>query len=253
MTFSQLIIMRLWFGSSRRVFEYFLRKILINSKRIYFGDMKGFFFEGGLSQTLGIYYPNVQEMLKKKLFPGAIFYDLGANNGFFSLFGSLFVGNSGKVFAFEPFKENVETISKLVDTNSITNCTILDSAVSDNNGVGMLYFLDNTATPTFQKGFSDDSVKVKTITLDQFITNHPYPDVIKVNVEGAEAMVLDGSTKLLEEHKNLVWIIEIHDFENEIKCKNIFEKNGYKLKKLWSPRKISKKFPYQIIAQKDNC
>ena len=212
--------------------------------------MKGYFFEGGLSQTLGIYYPNVQEALKAKLFTGAVFYDLGANNGFFSLFGSILVGNSGKVFAFEPFKESLEKITILAKTNNMTNCTIVDSAVLDKNGVGRLYFSDNAATPTFQKDFSDNSVNVNTISLDHFTVNHPYPDVIKVNVEGAEAMVLNGSTKLLKNHKSVVWVIEIHDAENEIKCKNIFDKNGYELKKLWSPRKISKKFPYQVIAYK---
>ena len=116
--------------------------------------------------------------------------------------------------------------------------------------MGRLYFLDNAATPTFQKDFSDNSVNVNTISLDHFIASHPYPDVIKVNVEGAEAMVLNGSTKLLKKQKSLVWVIEIHDAENEIKCKNIFEKNGFQVKQLWSPRKNSKKFPYQIIAKK---
>ena len=251
MTFLQLIIMRLWFGRFRRVFEYFLRKILINPRKIYFGDMKGNYFKGGLSQILGVYYPNVQDALKKNLFSGAVFYDLGANNGFFSLFGSILVGKSGKVFAFEPFKENLETVSRLVETNNIMNCTVVDSAVADYNGTGMLYFADNAATPTFQKDYSNDFVDVNIITLDHFTTNHPRPNVIKVNVEGAEAMVLDGSTKLLNQHQNLVWVIEIHDLENEKKCKNIFKKNGYKVRKLWSPRKFSKKFPYQIIAQKE--
>ena len=250
MTFLQLVIIKLWFGSLRRIFEYLLRKLLKSPKKIYFGVMRGYFFEGGLSQTLGIYYPNVQESLRAKLFPGAVFYDLGANNGFFSLFGSILVGNSGKVFAFEPFKDSLEKITKLAKANNITNCTIIDSAVVDQNGMGKLYFSDNAATPTFQKDFSDNFVNVNTISLDYFTANHPYPDVIKVNVEGAEAMVLNGSTKLLKEQKSVVWIIEIHDAENEIKCKNIFEKNGFQLKQLWSPRKISKKFPYQIIAQK---
>ena len=59
---------------------------------------------------LGIYELPIQECLVRKLKPGNVFYDIGANAGFFSLLGSNCVGPEGRVFAFEPLPENIRSI-----------------------------------------------------------------------------------------------------------------------------------------------
>src|SRR4051794_32864724 len=52
--------------------------------------------------------PQEQALLKQWLKPGAVFYDVGANIGFFSTLAGRLVGNTGAVYAFEPFPESAE-------------------------------------------------------------------------------------------------------------------------------------------------
>ena len=83
---------------------------------------------------LGVYEMPVQKCLARELGPGDVFYDIGANAGFFSLLGSKCVGEKGHVFAFEPLPENIGAVRSQVQVNNLTNCTVVEAAVSDSVG-----------------------------------------------------------------------------------------------------------------------
>ena len=84
---------------------------------------------------LGHYELPIQECLVRELKPGDVFYDIGANAGFFTLLGSKCVGPTGQVFAFDPLPENVHSIRSQVKLNGLENCSVVEAAVSDQQGI----------------------------------------------------------------------------------------------------------------------
>src|SRR5216684_7222763 len=80
----------------------------------------------------------VQQALAKYLRPGMVFYDVGANGGFFSLLGASLVGPRGRVVAFEPHPTTAEQLREQMRINEIDNVDVVVTAVSDKCGTAEL-------------------------------------------------------------------------------------------------------------------
>jgi Met-10+ like-protein len=74
---------------------------------------------------LGLYEPEMQRRIVKVIRPGGIFYDIGANLGFYSLLASALVGQ-GRVFAFEPSPDNIAYLRRHVALNECADVEILN-------------------------------------------------------------------------------------------------------------------------------
>lgn len=161
---------------------------------------------------LGSYELPVQKCLARELRPGDVFYDIGANAGFFSLIGSKCVGEEGHVFAFEPLPENILTIRNQLELNNITNTTVVEAAVSDS--VGEVELCEGPDTSTAHIKLPRDNRRparsVKAISLDKFAINERPPDFIKMDIEGAELRALQGGQKLLNGDNPPKLLIELH-------------------------------------------
>jgi len=149
----------------------------------------------------------VQRTLASVLRPGQVFYDVGSNIGFFALLASRLVGRSGRVYAFEPVKANAEAIRRNAELNRFRHLEVLEVAVSDRNGSARLLLsahpggatLSNDDAPPDPTGVVD----VSTVTLDALVASRRIapPDVVKIDVEGAEEAVLAGMTDTLAGHR----------------------------------------------------
>ena len=164
------------------------------------------------SYWLGTYELHVQNCLARELKSGNIFYDIGANAGFFSLLGVKCVGEKGQVYIFEPLPENIRTIKNQFELNHVNNAKIIEAAVSDHIGNAELFQGEDTYTATITQKYkaNRDCHIVKTITLDEFTKTAPTPNFIKMDVEGAEILVLRGSKKLLNSDNPPGLLIELH-------------------------------------------
>lgn len=142
-----------------------------------------------------------------------IFFDLGANYGYYSLLASKLVGPQGKVFSFEPDPENFIFLKK----NKRGNISILNKAVADLNGVVDFYkkrlskdkmnsTIDIENLPRISsKDEPYKKITVESITLDNFCSkNGIYPDFIKIDVEGAEEKVLKGAQEILKNRSPII-------------------------------------------------
>lgn len=148
----------------------------------------------------------------------SVFYDIGANIGVFTLF----FGKHGKeVIAFEPFPNNYEVLQENIKRNGLDNVRTCCTAVSDKNGRAPLYFpeyADNdtstTALASLGKVDTPNDVRgtdVAVATLDKAIDEYslPLPDVIKIDIEGAEYSALVGMQQTLKKSRASLFI-EIH-------------------------------------------
>ena len=170
------------------------------------------YFEGGGE-------PEVQAALQKYLHPGMIFYDIGANIGFFSLLAARLVGKEGRVVAFEADPEIATRLREDVARNEFGWITVEEKAVWSEPRTVFFARTDPTTSPDRGLGHvvaagGSDTIQVSAESLDDYSWTQPLPDFIKCDVEGAEVEVFRGASRLLKEKRPAI-ICEMHSDENQ--------------------------------------
>jgi FkbM family methyltransferase len=187
--------------------------------RIAAGPAAGLWFNAGrgdLDFNLGSYERPVQMALKEHLRPGSVFYDVGANLGFFSILAARLVGAGGRVYAFEPVPENAAGVRHNAGLNSFDHVTVLQKAVADAGGRGELRqahhaggsALSTVAAPPDVKGI----IPVEIVAIDELVADGTCvpPAFVKIDVEGAELAVLQGMVETMRQYRPLI-LFEIDD------------------------------------------
>jgi FkbM family methyltransferase len=163
---------------------------------------------------LGIYEFHLQKVVAQELRPGGVFYDVGANVGFYSLLASKRIG-SGKVFAFEPLPKNVRYLERHLRLNGIQNVDVLEVAVSNETGTSFFQSESTRAMGRLQQ--DGGNFRVQTATLDSLLQEGRIapPDSIKMDVEGAEGKALLGAQLCFERYKPKLFLAthgkDVHD------------------------------------------
>ncbi|GAI46149.1 unnamed protein product, partial [marine sediment metagenome] len=149
-------------------------------------------------------------MIKRILCAGDYVIDIGAHEGYFSLFMSPLVGKSGKVFAIEPNPENLYFLHRNAEINSEHNIQVMGKAISDKKRRARFFCADNmgpwgslTDFPYFKTWFkTKKTIEVDVDTLDNLFANvNQKIKFLKIDTEGNELNVFLGAEKLLSEHK----------------------------------------------------
>jgi FkbM family methyltransferase len=136
---------------------------------------------------------------------GMCVFDVGANIGYYTLLAARAVGYSGRVYAFEPEPLNFTLLTRNVAENGFTNVRLVNAAVSNRKGLTRLHLDDaNFGAHSFEAGSvrtsSGLSVEVETVRLDDFADvarSFEAGILVKVDVQGAEALVVEGGRGLL--------------------------------------------------------
>ena len=187
--------------------------------------------------AIGTYEPQVADFLFQRLDAGQVFYDIGANAGYFTLIGAKKVGETGTVIAFDPVPENVRTIRRQVELNGLEACCeVAPLAVSSHAGSATLTLPGRNANAhladvdaphvTDETG---SSILVECVTLDEFVLQHRSPDLIKMDIEGAEVEALKGATGLLRSKDAPEWLITAHSDALAEEVKSILVAAGYRI------------------------
>ena len=156
----------------------------------------------------GTWEPHVERVLRSLLAEGSVFVDIGANVGWHSALAATLVGDAGLVYAVEPNPENAKLIAETIRHNNLTNMRLLPFALSEQAG----YATFRSAIGS-NGGFAD---RDRPEVIDPSVTIVPtvrFDDlgigrvnVIKIDVEGAEPMVLRGATKTIErDHPSIIF------------------------------------------------
>ncbi len=165
------------------------------------------------SLSLGEYEPQTLSLFRSILKPGMTVIDVGANLGYFTVIAASRVGPSGKVHSFEPYPHNYSLLQKNIATNDLKNVTAVRTALSDKAGTRDLFFGDNQCTHSFSdKRGAGQSEIVPTETLDNYLRSvgNPKIDIIKIDIEGAEPIVVDGMKETLSKSSSLIMLVEFY-------------------------------------------
>lgn len=152
------------------------------------------------------YEPEVTNVLRRFIRPGMTVVDIGANVGFFSALSAGLVGPSGRVIAVEPNSENCRLILRTVEMNHLANIQLLPVALAEVNGWS--HFVNHLGSNgSLSDGSGSELVDgwgqiVPVVRADDLITG-PL-DVVKMDVEGAEARVVLGMKDLIETYRPVI-------------------------------------------------
>lgn len=172
---------------------------------------------------LGTYELAKQIALQRFVKSGMVVYDIGAQAGFYTLFFSRLVGEAGRVYAFEPCPYEAHFLVDHVRINELANVRIVQAAVGERTGlVGMT--IDRGLTQNQICNHSDSVLTAPTVTLDH--SGLEPPDLIKIDVEGAESAVLKGARDTLCKARPVVFIA-LHGPEQRAACVEALRGSGY--------------------------
>jgi len=198
--------------------------------RVLQGRLKGKKWIAGSSNHgcwLGSYEFGKQVIFGRVLRPGQVVFDIGAHVGFYTLLASQQVGPEGTVVAFEPVPGNLAFLKRHLELNNVNNVLIFDCAVADTEGLaGFVLGCDS------HMGHLGDSggLAVRIVTLDGLIAagQVPVPNVLKLDIEGAELAALRGASQLLNIYHPVVFLAthgrKVHD-----DCVSLLAALGYRL------------------------
>jgi FkbM family methyltransferase len=148
----------------------------------------------------------MQFVKKQLLRPGTVVIECGAHHGAQSILLSRWVGKNGKVIVVEPMPSNVEILSKNIELNDLDNITVIKKAAGSSNGFVSMKNRSNAAVSSFGGG---RTIRVECTTLDEISQGLQItPSLIKIDVEGYEYKILEGSKSILS--KTPAIFVEVH-------------------------------------------
>jgi FkbM family methyltransferase len=144
-----------------------------------------------------------------------VFYDLGANHGIYTCFAGTLL-TAGDIVAFEPNPNTVAELRRNIKLNELMDrATVFQAAVDGEAGQGE-FFADTdsmgSSLAESRQGLDTKAIEVDIVALDELAGTEslPAPDVVKIDVEGAELRALRGMRSLLEDRCRLLYC-EVHN------------------------------------------
>jgi FkbM family methyltransferase len=223
-------MVRRWPSAQRplNLFKTMLRRYVLPETRVWLQVQKG--LSQGMWMRLrlpdearywrGEHDLEVERALWTAAYPGAVIYDIGAHLGYFALGAARLVGKGGRVVAFDGDPDNVVRLREHMLKNDLAGrLELVHAAVWSKRASDGISFRRGSE-PRARGGVEADGccpvlgngelIKVPVITLDGFIAGGaPFPNIVKIDVEGGEAEVLAGAARLFADQRPLV-IAEVH-------------------------------------------
>lgn len=153
------------------------------------------FDEPGLSKDLMIHRTrelSETETVAKIVKPGMCILEIGANVGYYTLLMAKLIGKSGKIYAYEPYPESVDILTRNVELNNFTDIVeIHNRAVSGKNSIQKLYLGSASNVHSLINYKTDDSnadyIEVETKDIKEILLESDRKiDLIRMDIEGHE-------------------------------------------------------------------
>ena len=222
--------------------------------RVVQGPLRGKRWIAGSSNHgcwLGSYEAAKQRKAIELVRPGMVCWDVGANVGFYTLLFAELVGPQGKVFAFEPFPRNVDLLRRHVEINGYRNVRIFPCALADFDGEASF---DPGPNPSMGRITSGGPVRVPCARADTLLATGEVeaPDVIRIDVEGAEAAVFRGARQIMERHPLI--LLATHGAQVQLECLGLLAAPGYEMRGLdGSPGELTNEIVAAAVVPGTGC
>lgn len=168
------------------------------------------------------------ELLPHIIQEGDTVFDIGANYAYYTERLSKLVGNSGKVYAFEPIPFTYEVCDLIVDKLKLSNVSLYQKGVSDHTGTisfsvpkldfggisaGQAHITGRTIEESKKKNYydfdSEEIINCEIVDLDSFVGEKvDRLKFVKIDIEGAEYMALKGMESLVKKYQPIL-LLEI--------------------------------------------
>lgn len=189
---------------------------------------------GGATAYFNMMEPTQTAHFSSVVKKGHVVFDVGANVGYYTILGARLAGSQGQIFSFEPLVRNIAYLHRHVALNKLKNVSIIPSACSDKIEVAGFYPEGNAAIGHLESTSDlplNGAVKmtlVPTVTLDAVANKLSVrPDILKIDVEGAELAVLKGAETILSLHKPAIFL-SVHSETLRKTCLDYLSGFGYK-------------------------
>lgn len=207
---------------------------------------------GYAGYLLGTTEVQEQQAFASFLKPNGVFYDLGANIGFYSTLAGRLVGENGAVYAFEPFPESAARARHNAALNAFSHVQVIEAAISDVNSTVHFALLDKSASHKIHEESGSGGIEVPCVTLDHYITEKGLrpPTLIMIDIEGAEFAAIRGMAKTLAAHKPVL-MVEVHWLVKELHetYESVLKPLGYSVRTLDGTPLPTEEIRYHVIFE----
>jgi len=152
---------------------------------------------GNLSEQRWLYLPQFSDPMERRLLiealrPGGVFFDIGANVGFYSFWVWSHFKDQVRIEAFEPDPEICQRIRFNLAANDIHSLHLNSIALSDHSGVSRLKIGERNRGTNRLDSDAEEGVEVEMMSLSEFVAqkNISSIDAMKIDVEGHETTIL---------------------------------------------------------------
>lgn len=178
-----------------------------------------------------------------------VIFDCGANIGLATIYFKIFYPKV-KIYSFEPNPVAFKYLERNIKLNNLRNVFLQQIALSDESGEVELFFDEkNLVTGSLNQDRDTfyQAIKVRAAKLSDFILSEEVVDLIKLDVEGAEIMIINELIKHSAFEKTKRYLIEYHNFEDLNKLNSFINSFGQLKYKIQVGAKINRKKKYQDI------
>lgn len=175
------------------------------------------------------YESPVQLALAKLLRPGDLGFDVGANLGIISAMMGAAVGPYGRVVAFEASPRTLAQLHANLNNSNAFNVTVVHAAVAETSGefLPIFYGPDTPADTIMKRDERDPDAVVRSLALDDYVERlGTAPRVVKIDIEGAELLALQGFQRTLGRARPA---LVIETFSLDLALDELLQSLGYDL------------------------
>jgi FkbM family methyltransferase len=192
----------------------------------------------------GRYEPQETQLALRLVGPGMVVADVGANWGYFTLVCAHLVGGSGRVIALEPHPRLASMLAENVASNALSRVEVhrvaagaASSSAGESKGfVGFDEQGGNWGVSRAALGSEAVDFEAPVVTLDAMLDARGVGriDLVKIDIEGAEAEAIRGMARGLERHRYRYVLLECHPVElarmgaSVEQCLEPFRRAGYR-------------------------
>jgi FkbM family methyltransferase len=175
------------------------------------------------------------KILSQIVQPGWVVYDVGANIGLYSIRFSRLVGKHGHVYCLEANPVCVYFLRANLELNGAINYDILPVALLDSRKLSNFtinyghFGLGITRESSFYAWKVGHEIAVQSYSLDELAETYNLrnPDLIKIDIEGAEEFAVMGMEKIISHHRPII-LLEVHGKSVAEKTFRRLDRAGYR-------------------------